>query len=128
MGEFYLMSAMSDEFLKVATTEINDDISELEKILFSCKTDADVISCVDKFQKHTHKIKGLAPMMGKDDLGILSASLDSIFKKILNGSRLENIFGILNDSIYCMKLTMAEPDSDLTEIKNRISQIEDILN
>ena len=127
MGEFYLMSAMSDEFLKVATTEINDDISELEKILFSCKTDTDVVSCADKFQKHTHKIKGLAPMMGKDDLGILSASLDAIFKKILNGSRVENIFGVLNDSIYCMKLTMAEPDSDLTEIKNRISQIEDIL-
>lgn len=128
MGEFYLMSAMSDEFLKVATTEINDDISELEKIFFSCKTDVDVVSCADKFQKHTHKIKGLAPMMGKDDLGILSASLDAIFKKILNGSRVENIFGVLNDSIYCMKLTMAEPDSDLTEIKNRISQIEDILN
>lgn len=128
MGEFYLMSAMSDEFLKVATTEINDDISELEKILFSCKTDTDVVSCADKFQKHTHKIKGLAPMMGKDDLGILSASLDVIFKKILNGSKVKNIFDVLNDSIYCMKLTMAEPESDLTEIKNRISQIEDILN
>jgi chemotaxis protein histidine kinase CheA len=119
---------MSDEFLKVATIEINDDISALEKILFSCKTDADVVSSADKFQKHTHKIKGLAPMMGKDDLGILSASLDAIFKKILNGSRVENIFDVLNDSIYCMKLTMAEPSSDLTEIKNRISQIEDILN
>ena len=128
MGEFYLMSAMSAEFIKVATIEINEDISELEKILFSCKTDTNVVSCIDKFQKHTHKIKGLAPMMGKDDLGTLSASLDNIFKKILNGSRVENIFDLLNDSIYCMKLTMAEPDSDLTEIKNRISQIEDILN
>jgi len=119
---------MSDEFLKVATVEINDDISELEKILFSCKTDANVVSNADKFQKYTHKIKGLAPMMGKEDLGILSASLDVILKKILNGARVENIFDILNDSIYCMKLAMAEPNYNLTEIKNRISQIEDILD
>ena len=116
---------MSDEFLKVATKEINEDIFELEKILSLCKTDTDVISNASQFQKHTHKIKGLAPMMGKQNLGDLSSSLDSIFKKLLDGSRVEGIFSILNDILPLMKLVIIEPDYDLTEIKQKISQIEE---
>ena len=119
---------MSDEFLKVATKEINEDISELEKIISSCKTDADVISNASAFQKHTHKIKGLAPMMGKQSVGELCDSLDSIFKKLLDGSKAEGIFKILSDVLPIMKLAMIEPNYNLTEIKEKISQIEDILN
>lgn len=119
---------MSDEFLEVATKEINEDISELEKIMSSCATDADVLLNVSKFQKHTHKIKGLAPMMGKENLGGISSSLDLIFKKISNGSIVDGIFSILNDVIPNMKFVMIEPDYDLKEIKQKISQIEDILN
>jgi len=116
---------MSDEFLKIATKEINEDILELEKILSSCKTDIDVISNTSQFQKHTHKIKGLAPMMGKQNLGDLSSSLDSIFKKLLDDSKVEGIFSILNDVVPIMKLVMIEPNYDLTEIKQKISQIEE---
>lgn len=119
---------MSDEFLKVAAQEINDDLSELEKILALCHTDADVLSNIEKFQKHTHKIKGLAPMMGKEDLGDLTASLDSIFKKISNGSAAENIFKILSDIIPNLKFVMLEPDYDLTMIKQQISHVQNILN
>jgi chemotaxis protein histidine kinase CheA len=116
---------MSDEFLKIATKEINEDIIELEKTLFSCKNDTDVISNASQFQKYTHKIKGLAPMMGKENLGDLSSSLDSIFKKLLDASKVEGIFNILNDVIPAMKLVMIEPNYDLTEIKQKIFQIEE---
>lgn len=119
---------MSDEFLKVATQEINDDLSELEKILTLCQNDADVLSNAEKFQKHTHKIKGLAPMMGKEDLGNLSSSLDVIFKKISNESPVENILNILNDIIPNLKFVMFEPDYDLTMIKQQISHIQNILS
>jgi len=119
---------MSDEFLKIAAKEINEDLSELEKIITLCRTDADILSNVDKFQKHTHKIKGLAPMMGKEDLGDLSSSLDSIFKKLSNGSHVENIFNILNDIIPNLKFVMSQPDYDLTTLKQRIFHVQNLLN
>ncbi len=114
---------MSDEFIETATKEINEEISELEKILSSCQNNANVFSSAEKFQKHTHKIKGLAPMMGKEELGSLSAILDSIFKKMMDGVTIDGVFNVLSDSISSMKQYMSEPDYNLAEIKIRISQI-----
>ena len=119
---------MSDEFLEIATKEINEEISELNKVLSTCQNDDDVLSGADEFQKHTHKIKGLAPMMGKEELGSFSAVLDSILKKMMDGITIDGIFNDMADSISSMKRYMSEPDSDLTEIKNRISQILNNLN
>ncbi len=119
---------MSDEFIEAATKEINEEIFELDKILSTCKNDANVFSGADKFQKHTHKIKGLAPMMGKEELGSFSAILDSILKKMMDGITVDGIFNVLSDSISSMKQYMSEPDSNLAEIKIRISQIRDNLN
>jgi chemotaxis protein histidine kinase CheA len=119
---------MSDEFLEIATKEINEEISELDKLLSTCQNDANVSSSADEFQKHTHKIKGLAPMMGKEDLGSFSAILDSILKKMIGGITINGIFNDMHDSISSMQQDMSEPDYDLTEIKNRISQILNNLN
>ena len=57
---------MSDEFIKIATEEINEELSGMGQLLSACQNDADVFSGASKFQKHTHKIKGLAPMMSKE--------------------------------------------------------------
>jgi len=119
---------MSDEFIETATKEINKEISELEKILSSCQNNVNVFSSAEKFQKHTHKIKGLAPMMGKEELGIFSAILDSIFKKMMDGDTIDDVFNVLSDSISSMKQYMSEPDYNLAEIKIRISQILNNLN
>ena len=72
---------MSDEFMKLATKEINEEIASLVELLSQCSSDDGIFSTAEKFQKHTHKIKGLAPMMGKEDLGELSGTMDSILKK-----------------------------------------------
>ena len=119
---------MSDEFIEVATKEINEDISELDKIFSTCQNDANILSNADKFQKCTHKIKGLAPMMGKEELGSFSAILDSILKKMIDGITINGIFNDMSDFISSMKQYMSEPDYNLTEIKNRISQILNNLN
>ncbi len=119
---------MSDEFIKIATNEINEEISELDQLLSACQNDADVFSSADKFQKHTHKIKGLAPMMGKEELGSFSALLDSILRKMMNGATINDIFNDMIDSISLMKKSMSEPDYNLAEIKIRISQILNNLN
>ena len=119
---------MSDEFIKIATKELNEEITELDKILSTCQNDAHVFSSADKFQKHTHKIKGLAPMMGKVELGSFTAILDSILKKMIDGITINGIFNDMSDSISSIKQYMSEPNYDLTEIRNRISKILNNLN
>ncbi len=114
---------MSDEFIEVATTEINEELSGMGQLLSACQNDADVFASAGKFQKNTHKIKGLAPMMGKEELGSFSAILDSIFKKMIDGATIDGIFNDMTDSISLMEKSMSEPECDLAEIKNRISQI-----
>jgi hypothetical protein len=59
---------MSDEFIKVSTLEINEEIASIKKILESCKTDSDVSKNSHDIEGHFHKIKGLAPMMGKPQM------------------------------------------------------------
>lgn len=114
---------MSDEFISLATKEINEEISELDKMLTSCQNDIAVLFNAEKFQKHTHKIKGLAPMMGKEELGGLSALLDGLLKKMIEGKQIEGVFDIVTDSIHSMKNSMSEPECDLNPISNKIKQI-----
>ena len=114
---------MSDEFLKIATAEINYEILEIQNILNSCHNGLDVSANAAKIQKSTHKIKGLAPMMGKDDLGNLSSLLDSVLKKIMDGAIVDNLFDSMKDSVDEMKNSMTYSDYNLDVIKQRIIQI-----
>ncbi len=114
---------MSDEFIAVATKEITDDIDSIENILKLCTNDIDVFQNASKFQKHTHKIKGLAPMMGKESLGDLLSSLDNIFKKIVDGVQIDGIFNLMLESIIHMKKSMNEPDYDFSQINEEIQQL-----
>ena len=114
---------MSDEFITIATKEINEEITDLENILNLCVNNDDVQQNANKFQKHTHKIKGLAPMMGKEELGGLSALLDGMLKKMIEGKKIEGIFDILTESLHSMKNSMNEPNCDLSQINNKIKQL-----
>ncbi|MCV0430321.1 Hpt domain-containing protein [Nitrosopumilus sp.] len=114
---------MSDEFISVATKEVNSDIESLENIYKLCSNDFDVFQNSSKLQKHTHKIKGLAPMMGKESLGDVSASLDDLFKKMIDGSHYDGIFDLLSQSILAMKKSMTVPNFDFSQINNKIKQL-----
>ena len=119
---------MSDEFLKVATAEINNEISEIQNILNSCQSSLDASANAAKIQKSTHKIKGLAPMMGKEDLGILAALLDSLLKKIMNGVVATEILESLIIATNEMKESMTSTDYNLDKIKQRISNLSSALS
>ena len=114
---------MSDEFITIATKEINDEIANLENILNSCENDDDIYQNAIKFQKHTHKIKGLAPMMGKEELGGLSSLLDIMLKKIIEGKKIIGIFDVLTESLHLMKDSMSGPNCDLSQINNKIKNL-----
>jgi len=112
---------MTDEFHKVATLEINDDILQIQNTLHLCNDDTDVITNAIKIQKSTHKIKGLAPMMGKKDLGTIASLLDGIFKKIIDGNAADGIFELLTFTVTEMNNSMNHSNYDLNEVKQKIT-------
>ena len=114
---------MSDEFIIIATKEINDEITDFKKILNICTNNDDVYQNANEFQKHTHKIKGLAPMIDKEELGELSSLLDDMLKKIIEGKKTGGIFDILTESLDYMKNSMNESNCDLSQINNKIKDI-----
>lgn len=118
---------MSDEFLKIATAEINNEISEIQKILNSCSNCNDMSANAAKIQQSTHKIKGLAPMMGKEDLGNLSALLDYMLKRITTDNITDEIFESINKSVLEMKNSMTS-NNNFDEIKRKISYLSSTLS
>ena len=121
MVNFVSLYTMSDEFVALATKEINDEISGIETILSSCKNNDDVVHNSDKLQQHTHKIKGLAPMIGKEKLGELSSQLDTMLKKTNEGKQFKEILDLLTEAIHQMKGSMNK-SADLNPIIGRIKQ------
>ena len=114
---------MSEEFINAATKEINEEISGIRSILNYCKSDSDLYANADKIQKHTHKIKGLAPMINKDDLGLLSSLLDSILKKIMKGKKSTCLLELFITSIAEMIKSMTFSNYDLDKIRKHASKI-----
>ena len=112
---------MSDESITTTTDEINDEISNMENILHFCKNNDDVYQNANNFQKHTHKIKGLAPIIGKEELGVLSSMLDDILNEMIQGKKNGGIFDILTESLCHMRNSMYESNSDMSQINNKIN-------
>jgi len=119
---------MVDEFLGVATKEIKEELSELESLLSRCKNDHDVVVLTSEFQKHTHKIKGLAPMMDKGALGDVAKSFDLLLKKSVDGGNVVGIFDLLSEIFPFMMSLMTEPKTDSVKVQQKISKIENLLN
>ncbi len=113
---------MSDEFIKVATQEINNVLSGIAAILDICSNDNDIAKNSEKIEQQMHKIKGLAPMMGKESIGNLAKTLDSILKKIASGQNVEGFYDPLSISIKQMTFAMENP-YDLSEIHKQVSDI-----
>ena len=113
---------MSDEFIKLATKEINEEIVGIGDILNSCDDDANIFENSDNLQKHTHKIKGLAPMMGKSSMGSLASVLDDMLKQIMAGKTPKGIFDVMMLSHKKLVQNMND-DSDLDPVIDRAKNL-----
>ena len=113
---------MSEEFVRVATQEISQELDDISLILQSCKGDDDVAKNSEKIEKHMHKIKGLAPMMGKESVGDLAKVLDSVLKHIKSGKKIKGFFDPLTISVEQMKIAMKK-NHDLTQIQKKVNEI-----
>ena len=111
---------MSEEFKRVATKEVNDEISSISKILQDCNDDSGVTKKANMIEKHIHKIKGLAPMMGQEEIGEIAALNDKILKHLIDGNNLDDVFNIMYESNNFMKQSMQGSKTLFNELKQKI--------
>lgn len=120
---------MSDEFIRVATKEIMEELSAISDLIKSSTNDTEIENKSVGIEKHLHKIKGLAPMMGKDDVGKISAIVDFLMKKIIEGNKIPNIRTIVVDSTILMQKSMSNIKCDTkTFIDSMGKQFPEALN
>lgn len=113
---------MSEEFLRVATKEVTDDIAGIGSLIESCADDADVQKNAVEIGKHLHKLKGLAPMMGKDEIGEIATLLDGVFKSLIAGSSVPGICETVKESHQFMHDAMGGAAVDFASLKSKITQ------
>ncbi len=103
---------MSDEFLKAARLEIQAELDGLEQVLSSCRNDEHIFMNSHKIEGHLHKIKGLAPMMGQDEIGELAKASDIILNYIKDRGALDGSYNIINEAVIKMIRISNDQSSD----------------
>ncbi|MGI0065660.1 MAG: hypothetical protein ACREA5_00990 [Nitrosotalea sp.] len=93
---------MSDEFLRVARQEIQTEIDNLNEIFLSCTNDEQLYVKLGDIEEHMHKIKGLAPMMGQEEMGEIARISDIIIKHVLGHGTLKGSHDTILDAIKRM--------------------------
>ena len=106
---------MTDEFVKVSEKEINEELEGISKILDSCKNDNEIKEKCQEIKNHLHKIKGLAPMMGKKGISEIASINDSLLKKILEDNMVDGIFETISESNQRMKNLMQDSKLGMNE-------------
>ncbi|MGQ0794582.1 MAG: hypothetical protein ACT4N5_00140 [Nitrosopumilaceae archaeon] len=115
---------MSDDFLNVATKEIQEGLDAIKKILKNCKNDTDIFSNAKEIQRHLHKIKGLAPMMGQKEVGEIAKITDSLAKHaIANGPLEKSLWALLESNSIMERILCGQYKEDVLEYKKKIRKI-----
>ena len=114
---------MSDDFLKLARKEIQEELYSLKQILSQCHSDSDISTNGKEIERHLHKIKGLAPMMGQKDVGDIAALTDTITKRVIENGSLEGTYKCLSESTQIMnEIFSGSSTKNAEEFKNKIKQ------
>ncbi|MDE1726526.1 MAG: Hpt domain-containing protein [Thaumarchaeota archaeon] len=112
---------MSDKFLDAARQEIQLELDELERIVLQCSNDEDILENSKNIERHLHKIKGLAPMMGQEKVGELAKTSDSILNYMINKGLLPGSHPVITKTINDMKQIFNGSDIyDVSDFKKQI--------
>jgi len=112
---------MSDNFLKIARQEIQAELDSLQQILIQCNDDKDISNNSNKIEKHLHKIKGLAPMMGQNNVGEIAKLNDSIIMYIIENGTQNGAYQVISESLQIMQEIFNDTNKkDTEEFKNKI--------
>ncbi len=93
---------MSDEFLRIARQEIQTEIDNLKDIFRICANDEQLYEKSIDIEKHMHKIKGLAPMMGQEKVGEIARISDIILKHITSQGTLKGSHDMILSTVQKM--------------------------
>ncbi|HET7336618.1 MAG TPA: hypothetical protein VFJ23_01840 [Candidatus Nitrosotalea sp.] len=93
---------MSDEFLRIARQEIQIEIDNLKDIFLICVNDEQLYEKSTDIEKHMHKIKGLAPMMGQEKVGEIARISDIILKHVTNQGMLKGSHDMILSAVQKM--------------------------
>ena len=112
---------MSDNFLKIARQEIQAELDSLQRILIQCNDDKDISNNGNKIEKHLHKIKGLATMMGQNNVGEIAKINDSIIKYIIENGTQNGTYQVMSESLQIMQEIFNDTNKkDTEEFKSKI--------
>jgi chemotaxis protein histidine kinase CheA len=103
---------MSDEFQKIARQEIQSELDGLNEFFLERIDDEQFFKNTKDIEKHMHKIKGLAPMMGQEKVGEIARISDVILKHIINQSVLKGSQEIIFEAVQRMSL-LFNGDADI---------------
>lgn len=122
MKLIYTVVKMSDNFLKLARKEIQEELDSLNQILSECNSDSDISTNGKEIERHLHKIKGLAPMMDQEDVGEIAALTDAIAKHVIANGTLDGTYEMFLESIKIMSDIFSGANKNAVEFKNKIKQ------
>ncbi len=108
--------------MQVAKKEVSGDISEIGILLKNCHNDDDVLKNAPGIEKHIHKIKGLAPMMGQEQIGQLAALTDKLLKVVLAGRPVPGIYETISNSHFFMHNAINGMSVDFESLKNKMEK------
>ena len=106
----------------MAKKELGQDITEIGNILNRCSSDQDILKNASNIEKYTHKIKGLAPMMGQEEIGQIAALLDNVLKAISSGKPSAGSYQTVSKSYYFMKNVLSGTGSNFESLKIEIEK------
>ena len=109
----------------MAKKEVSEDIAEIGNLLKNCQNDSDVLKNAAGIEKHIHKLKGLAPMMGHEQIGEVAALVDKLLKVAMSGKEVSGIYDTLKNSHQFMHNTMNGVNVDLASLKGQIEKNHD---
>lgn len=114
---------MSDNFLRLARKEIQEELDSLNQILSQCHSDSEISTNGKEIERHLHKIKGLAPMMEQKDVGDIAVLIDTVTKYVISNGTLGGTYDIFSESILMMNgIFSGSNTKNVEELKNKIRQ------
>ncbi|HLC09834.1 MAG TPA: phosphorelay protein [Nitrosopumilaceae archaeon] len=112
---------MSDNFLRIARKEVQEELDALDQILTRCGNDMDISNNAQSIGKHLHKIKGLAPMMDQNDIGDIAKMTDTILKHvIINGVLTGSYQTLVESNLVMKKIFSGTIDKNAGELKSKL--------
>jgi hypothetical protein len=116
-----LVVKMSDEFLRLATQEIEFEINCLKDLFLTCINDEQFHKKSKEIEKHMHKIKGLAPMMGQEKVGEIARICDIILKYVITQGVLKDSCEIVSEAVKRINyLFSSNTDIETDEFRKQV--------